>query len=442
VIVIKLVSIPKSKYDDYRLDVIFDGYKWDPQFLDNNTIAKHILVITEEEHNELERLTERLDRETIQAEAMLNSNLKLAKPLALPRQIRKELKRMKNYQADKHIRLTRYDFHPTIEGNWAISEVNSDVPGGFAEASLMPGIAAGLFSDTDFSDKNYWYKNFGDIIASAVVKKVKPSGRIMFVHCTSYSDDRQVMQFLGDKLKNMGFITIYAAADHLWFENNEAISNLDGNTGKVDAIIRFTPLEWLIGIEPKYWQGYFDTVTPSCNHPIAIFAQTKRFPLVWDALEKCGVQLSTWRELLPETVEVKEAMKNTDWKTSDANNRDFIYKPAYGRTGEKISIKEACIDDEYEKIIKDVKKHPKQYLVQKRFNSKPIISEDGESFHVCLGSFCVEGKAAGYYGRISRTPRIDSNAADIPVLIESSQKYDIRVNPLNPCKSVSNNNQM
>ena len=32
----------------------------------------------------------------------------------------------------------RYDFHPTIEGNWAVSEVNSDVPGGFAESSLMP----------------------------------------------------------------------------------------------------------------------------------------------------------------------------------------------------------------------------------------------------------------------------------------------------------------
>ena len=79
----KLVSIPKDKYDKYRLDVIFDGYKWDPQFLDNNTIAKHVLIITEEEHKELERLTEKLDKETIQAEEMLNSNLKLAKPLAL-----------------------------------------------------------------------------------------------------------------------------------------------------------------------------------------------------------------------------------------------------------------------------------------------------------------------------------------------------------------------
>ncbi len=401
----KLVSIPKEKYDDYRLDLIFNCYKWDPQFLDSNTVAKHALVITQEEHKQLEELTEKIDKETRQAEEFLNNNFKLAKPLALPKEIYKELENMKNYEANKHIRLMRYDFHPTVEGKWAVSEVNSDVPGGFAEASLMPQAAINLLGR-----EKYWHKNFGDILAEAIVKKVVPKGTIMLVHCTSYSDDRQVMQFLGDKLKGLGFNIIYAAADHLRFENNEAISILDGNEGKVDAIFRFTPLEWLIGIKPKRWQGYFDTTTPSCNHPIAIFAQTKRFPLVWESLEKNGIQLSTWKELLPETIEV-----------SDAKNKEgYIYKPACGRVGEKIAIKEACIDDEYEKIIADVKKHPKQYLAQKRFNSKPLMSEEGEEFHVCLGSYSVDEKHAGYYARISRTPRIDSNAADIPVLIERS----------------------
>lgn len=399
----KLVSIPKDKYDDYRLDLMFNCYKWDPQFLDNNTIAKHVLVITKEEHKELEMLTEKIDKETRTAEEFLNRNLKIAKPLALPRKIYKELKKMKNYQADKHIRLMRYDFHPTVEEKWAVSEVNSDVPGGFAEASLMPQVAINLFED-----KNYWYKNFGDILANAIAKKVIPNGTIMLVHCTSYSDDRQVMQFLGDKLKSMNFKVIYSATDHLRFKNNEAFSILDGNKGKVDGIFRFTPLEWLIDIKPKRWQGYFDTITPSCNHPIAIFAQTKRFPLVWDSLTKYGINLATWKELLPETIEVKNVK----------NKEGYIYKPACGRVGEKISIKEACKDDEYEKIIADVKKHPKKYLAQKRFDSKPVLSEEGECFHVCIGSYSVEGKHAGYYARISETPRIDSNAADIPVLIE------------------------
>ena len=399
----KLISIPKDKYNDYRLNLMFNGYKWDPQFYDSNTIAKQALVITNEEHKELESLTEKLDKETRQAEEYLNKNLNLAKPLVLPKKIYKELKRMKNYEADKHIRLMRYDFHPTIEGKWALSEVNSDVPGGFAESSIMPQIAI----DT-INEGKYWYKNFGDILTNAIIKKVKPKGNIMLVHCTSYSDDRQVMQFLGDKLEDLGFNIIYAAADHIRFKNNEAISILDGNEGKIDGIFRFTPLEWLKDIKPKHWQGYFDTVTPSCNHPIAIFAQTKRFPLVWDRVEKEGINLSTWRDLLPETIEVKKAK----------NKSGYIYKPACGRVGEKISIEEASREDEYEKIIKDVKKHPKKYLAQKRFNSKPIISSEGESFHICLGSYSVDGEHAGYYARISKLPRIDSYAADIPVLIE------------------------
>ena len=399
----KLISIPKDKYDEYRLDLIFNCYKWDPQFLDNNTVAKHILVITKEEHEQLKEYTEKLDKETREAEKFLNNNLKIAKPLALPRKINKELKKMKNYDEDKHVRLMRYDFHPIGGDKWAISEVNSDVPGGFAEASLMPKRALDVLNDN-----RYWSKNFGEILVNAIKEKVKPNGRIMLVHCTSYSDDRQVMQFLGDELRKLGFEIIYAAADHLKFENKEAISLLNGNEGKVDGIFRFTPLEWLIGIKPKRWQGYFDTVTPSCNHPIAIFAQTKRFPLIWEELEDAGIDLSAWKELLPETIEVEEVN----------DRKGFIYKPACGRVGERISIKEACAEGEYEEILEDVSRNPKKYLAQKRFDSSLVIGDDGEKFHVCLGSYAVDGKHAGYYARISKTPRIDSNAADIPVVIE------------------------
>lgn len=401
----KLVPVPKDKYESYRLNLMFDCYKWDPQFSDYNTIARYALVITQKEHEELEMLTEQLDRETRAAEVMLNNDLQLAKPLELPKKLRKEIIKMKNYQPDKHIRLMRYDFHPTVEGKWAVSEVNSDVPGGFAEASLMPAAAMDMLED-----EQYRYINFGDILVKAIAEKVVRNGRIMLVHCTSYSDDRQVMQSLGDRLKEEGFRVIYAAADHLNFRDNTAFSILDGNEGQIDAIIRFTPIEWLMDIKPKRWQGYFDTTTVSCNHPIAIFAQTKRFPLVWDVLEQQGLSMSTWRELLPETLEVNNAK----------GKEGYIYKPAYGRVGEKISIKEACKEDEYRKIVADVRRHPRKYLAQKRFNSRPLLGTHGEEFHVCLGSYTVEGRHAGYYARISTSPRIDSNAADIPVLIEGN----------------------
>lgn len=399
----RLEPIPNNKYREYRLNAMFNCYKWDPQFMDNNTLAKYVLILSKKENDELKSLTEKIDKETRCAEEFLNRNFKLAQKLALPKKIYKELQNMDNYDSSKHIRLMRYDFHPTTQKKWAVSEVNSDTPGGFAEASLLPELARGVL------DKGqYYFKNFGDILVDAISKKVKKGGTIMLVHCTSFSDDRQVMQFLGDKLEKINYRVIYGAADHLRFKENQAYSILGGNEGKVDCIFRFTPLEWLIEIKPKNWQGYFNTITPSCNHPISIFAQTKRFPLVWDLLEAEGLSLNTWRELLPETLEVKDVK----------NRNGYIYKPACGRVGEKISIKEACKDDEYKKIISDVKMHPKKYLAQKKFESEPLLGLNGEKYHLCLGSYTVEGKHAGYYARISDIPRIDSYAADIPVLIE------------------------
>ena len=48
----KLIPIPTTKYENYRVNLMFDCYKWDPQFLDNNTIAKYALVLSQEEHKQ------------------------------------------------------------------------------------------------------------------------------------------------------------------------------------------------------------------------------------------------------------------------------------------------------------------------------------------------------------------------------------------------------
>ena len=51
----------------------------------------------------------------------------------------------------------------------------------------------------------------------------------MFVHCTSYSDDRQVMQYIGDEMEKRGFKSLYGAADHINFKEKQAYCILDNN---------------------------------------------------------------------------------------------------------------------------------------------------------------------------------------------------------------------
>ena len=433
---LRLISISENQYSDYRINVIFQAYKWDPQINDQNTIAKYALVIPRDTAAQLGRWAEQLTKETMlmeealihrlssksatfSAETKLSSVAKLS-VLALPPQIQKILPRLSNYKNDQNVRLMRFDFHPAentaeqqFPSGWAISEVNSDVPGGLAEASILPEIAS-----------RYVNALPGENVAAHLLKafqaKIKKDGlcseasstrngvssTVAFVHATSYSDDRQVMQFLGDYFKDHGFKTIYAAPDHIKWINKKAVSIIDGKECDIDGIIRFYPLEWLVHLpNQNQWQGYYDCETPSCNNPAAIFAQSKRLPLIWDSL---GIEIPAWKQFLPETC---------DPKIIKPDEEGWIYKPALGRVGEGISIKEAITKKELAQIQKAVRKNPKYWIAQRRFKSQPVKTETGESYHLCIGVFTVDGKNAGFYGRISPYPRIDSNAIDIPILI-------------------------
>lgn len=397
-----LKRIPKEHYSDYRYRVIFEAYKWDPQVGDHNTVAEYVVLLDAPTAKQLGDYAEQLAAETANIEQAMIGRRDLAKKLGLPNSIIKTLERLNGYDKEKHVRLMRFDFHPTTTG-WAVSEVNSDVPGGMAEASVLPKIAKEYFLGYEPGE------NTARHLAEAFLKRTQAGARIAFVHATSYADDRQVMQFLGDYFENKGYRTLYAAPDHIAWEQRRAMSLVEGEEGPIDAIVRFFPLEWLENLPRKSnWRGFYDTITPSCNHPAAIFAQSKRLPLIWDEL---SLNLPVWKKLLPETIPPK--VRGLD--------ESFIYKPALGRVGEGISIQEAITKKELAGILKAVRKSPKDWIAQRRFISEPVRSEDGESFHLCIGVFTVDGKAAGFYGRISPYARIDANAKDIPLLVEREE---------------------
>lgn len=395
---LKLGTIPSDQFSDYRYNVIFDAYKWDPQVEDHDTIARQVILITPQLADQLERWAEELSAETILMEEALLHSLPLSKELGIPRKIQKALRTSGNYESGQHPRLMRFDFHPTTDG-WAVSEVNSDVPGGLAEASILSQIAASHFPG--FSPG----RHIGQSLLEAFRSRIESGGVIALVHATSYSDDRQVMQFLGDYFAANGYSPLYAAPDHLRWNGNQATSIVEGSEGPVDGILRFFPLEWLVTLPRNTdWQGYFSATTPSCNHPVAMLSQSKRLPLVWDRL---GIDIPTWKMLLPETVAPGKIGRSDGW----------IFKPALGRVGENITIRDAVSQKELKKLERSASIHPKNWIAQRMFHSAPLTTDEGETFHLCLGVFTVDGKRAGFYGRISPFSRIDSRAKDIPVLV-------------------------
>lgn len=395
---LKLASVPDDKYSGYRYEVIFKAYKWDPQVGDHNTISKDVVLMSRETAKQLEEWAEKLSEETMQMEEAFTERMDLARKLAIPGSVQKALKGTAGYSRENNVRLMRFDFHPTTTG-WAISEVNSDVPGGLAEASVLPGLAGKFF------EGYIPYRNVAESLFEAFSRRIKENSRIAFVHATSYADDRQVMQFLADYFEQNGYISVLTAPDHIRWKDMKAFCIIQGSEGEIDGIVRFFPLEWLTNLPKRSdWKGYYDTLTPSCNHPVAMFTQSKRLPLVWDQL---GVDISAWKALLPETREADIKKTNEGW----------IFKPALGRVGEGISIREAITEKEMKRIHKGVRRRPKSFVSQRKFISQPLKGSEGEELHLNVGVFTVDGKCAGFYGRISPFPRIDDKAKDIPILI-------------------------
>lgn len=153
---VKLTPIDQSKYSAYKREVIFACNKWDPQIGDINSISDHVVLLNPQTAKNLSQWAEELYSETLLCEKELLKRPDLWKLLGLPKKLRTALLKTEGRMPDNAIPLMRFDFHPTANEQWALSEVNRDVPGGFAEASSLPVIACKYFNATvPFEKKCY-----------------------------------------------------------------------------------------------------------------------------------------------------------------------------------------------------------------------------------------------------------------------------------------------
>jgi len=398
---VRLAPIPAADYGAFRREVIFSCCKWDPQVGDVNTVADHVAVLSVAAANRLAAWAEALAAETLAAEIALAARPELWAELGLPGAVRRALRDAGGRAHTTGVRVMRFDLHPTVSG-WAVSEVNSDVPGGFAEASALPLLAARFVPGATGS---------GDVagaVAEGFAGSLTPGARVALAHATSYADDRQVMQFLGQALARRGLVPLLVAPDHLRWGDHRPVCIAGGQEGEVHGVIRFFPVEWLPLLPRRSdWRGYFRHTVPSSNHATAILTQSKRLPLVW---ERLGLAAPTWRQLLPETRDPRQA----DWR----HDREWILKPALGRVGEAVTIPEVTPPREWRQISWAARLGPRDWIAQRRFHSRPLPTPLGDR-HLVVGVFTVNGRASGFYGRLAQRPRIDQYAQDIAIVVDT-----------------------
>jgi glutathionylspermidine synthase len=370
-------------------------------------------VLTPEAWTELVSLAEKLARETVAAEMAILQQRRGLKQLGLPWRLRRKLSDaeiLKN--KSRHLRLIRFDFHFTTDG-WRISEANSDVPGGFNEASGFTRLIAQHRRDTVPA---------GDPTAEmvrAISEAVPKNGTVALIHATAFSDDRQVMVFLGRRLQEAGLKAVLAAPDHLRWENGKTFLDTDWARGPVDFIFRFFPSEWLTALPRRcgWWHLLGGSQTPLCNPASAIISQSKRFPLLWKELP---VSLPAWNALLPRTFDVRHVNKQ---------NPCLVFKPAFGRVGDMIKMSGVSTEKETRTIDRSFRRYPHMWVAQERFEAVPLRTAIGD-FFPCVGIYTLNAHVIGAYGRMARRPLIDHLAQDTAVLVAQPQTFRSQNQPV------------
>jgi glutathionylspermidine synthase len=379
-----------------RRRLVLDHFKWDPQVGDVSTLARFPLVVPADVVTGLFRLAESLAAETEAAEAELLARPDLTRRLGLPRAVRRALHEPIG-PTPAAARVMRFDFHPTRDG-WRISEANSDVPGGYAEASHFPRLMAEHLPGC---------RPTGDplgALAAAIHDRFGP-GRVGLLAAPGYMEDQQVIACLADGMRRRGWATVLGHPGQVRWEAGRARLG----SAALDAVVRFFQGEWLAGLPAATgWRHFLrGGRTPVCNPGSAVLTESKRFPLVWDELE---APLPTWRALLPQT----RGPRAVDWRRDPG----WLLKAAFANNGDEVHDRTWARPRAWRQAARAARLGPGQWVAQRRFDPLPVGTPDG-MMYPCLGVFTVDGRAAGIYGRLSPRPVIDYAAVDAAVLTDS-----------------------
>jgi glutathionylspermidine synthase len=395
--------VDTAKFSGLRRRVLLEGCKWDPQVGDVATLSPFPLVMKSRVWKTISLQAEQLSAEAIAAEEEIIKRPKLLENLGLPRALRRLLAE-KTPVSPSAGRVMRFDFHYTTQG-WRISEVNSDVPGGFAEASYFTSKIAEHFSNLRVAGDpaRTW--------ANALASSLQRTQVVGLLSAPGYMEDHQVLAFLAIQLRERGCSAFLAKPEQIVWQDSLAHLNAKWYRGPLDLIVRFYQAEWLSRLPEKCgWKNLFrGGKTQVANPGFAIVSETKRFPLVW---ERLSTQLPRWRALLPETRDPRDA----PWPRDES----WLLKTALCNTGDTVAIRELLPVHEWRRAQLAARFFPDHWVAQRRFESVPLSTPMGPR-HACVGVYAVNGRTAGAYARLSEKPVIDFAATDVALLLEDDE---------------------
>lgn len=297
-------------------------------------------------------------------------------------------------------RFMRFDFHPTDSG-WRVSEVNSDVPGGWGEATSLPILHA-LFHPT-----GYRYESplaaWGEMIAG-----LAPCGHIAILSAPGYLEDEEsvrafIRQLRRHRISSVAVHSLCALtctpAGHL---------SVKGTSEKIALVVRFYQAEWLASKSGEVALSLAKTLNKTAalmiNPFSAAVSESKRFGLAFNELPD-----TLWRSLVPESRDARDL--------SESSADEWVIKETFSNTGDSVFFLDSLVANQRRRLLSAVRRHPARWVLQKRFRTSPLESARG-LVYPCIGIYVVDGRAVGAYVRLAQSQLTNKFAMEAPLFIE------------------------
>jgi glutathionylspermidine synthase len=302
----------------------------------------------------------------------------------------------------------RFDFLLDQDGEWRVLEYNSDTPSGVRE--------------TIGAERLIWqrrlrgsgYRRLGRSLASRLRRSFarllaeapRNVRRLGLVTDAGYAEDLAQLVFLRELLA--GVVPEIVLGD---------IENLSIRRGRVyvldrqvQALYRLYPVERLYG-QPQF-PGLMEAAVAGrvllLNPVAALLAQDKAL-MAWMWARRHAELFPPEEQAalvrhLPETYLIGDLTEGFD-------RREFVLKEFFGREGEEIYFGDVVSDEDWERA-RGWRTFVVQRLVTSQVVEDVVLDEQGWALVPkvpCVGSFLVDGRAAGLYVRLGE--RVTTNRA-------------------------------
>jgi glutathionylspermidine synthase len=390
--------IPDEEFASIERFLQLECCKWDTQLGDVRVLLNRPLLIDPQSWAFVCEAAEKLALEAIGAELELLQRENLQAKIGIPSRMRRVLLSSKNPQrCSSMVRIMRFDFHFTTEG-WRISEINSDVPGGFAESSVLPKLYAQHFPEA---------KVLGNPLEAwrQAMTEAFGGGRIAMLCAPGYLEDQQVVSLLAKELAKTGNdCHLLQHPGQLTWRDGRAFLKGDGYS--IDVIFRFYQAEWLCQFPRNTgWEFFFSPSRTLVTNPgLGILSESKRFALIRDEI---SIPMPTWKELLPACVDPREISKK--------DRDEWVLKGTFSNTGDEVKLGTEMTDKLWGRLLQKAQRHREQWVAQRRFETVPIDSPQG-TLYPCIGVYTINGKACGAYLRLSSRQVTDHWARESALL--------------------------